>query len=159
MSSTSSVGNFRRSCLLMAAALLLSGIGSTGASAQSAGAAAGYKLIVNSSNPTTSLPREQVGRYFFKKVTSWPSGGTVVPVDRDKEAPVREAFSRDVLHKSVGSVVAFWQQQIFSGRGVPPVEKASDAEVVAFVEANPGAIGYVSPDAGVGDAKVVRVVE
>jgi ABC-type phosphate transport system substrate-binding protein len=145
----------RKSALTALVALLLCAISPPG----TASGAEGYKLIVHSSNPATSLPREQVARYVLKKVTSWPSGLGVQPVDRERESTVRAAFSRSVLHKSVSEVSAYWQQQIFSGRGVPPPEKRSDAEVVAFVTGNEGGIGYVSGSADVGDAKVVAVVD
>jgi ABC-type phosphate transport system substrate-binding protein len=52
----------------------------------------------------------------------------------------------------VGAIVAAWQQEIFAGREIPPAEKPGDAAVIAFVKANPGAIGYVasfSPTEGV----------
>ena len=35
---------------------------------------------------------------------------------------------------------------MFAGRAVPPAERASDAEVLAYVRATPGAAGYVSAD-------------
>ncbi len=119
----------------------------------------GYQVIVHSSNPASSLPREQIARYFLKKATAWPSGKPVVAVDQLKESAAREAFSPDVLKKPVAAVTAYWQQQIFSGRAVPPVEKASDAAVLAFVESNEGAIGYLSANADTGTAKVVHVVD
>ena len=67
-----------------------------------------------------------------------------MPVDLSESAPAREAFSTAVHHKPVKAVRAYWQQQIFSGRDVPPPEKTSDEQVIAFVRATPGAIGYVS---------------
>jgi hypothetical protein len=55
-------------------------------------------------------------------------------------------------------IAEFWRQQIFSGRNVPPVEKASDSEVLEFVRSNPGAIGYVSSSTSPApDVKVVVV--
>jgi ABC-type phosphate transport system substrate-binding protein len=138
---------------LALAALLLS----AGAVWRPAAAADGYKLIVHPSNPVDSLPREQVARLFLKKVTSWSGGKAVAPVDRDKDAPPRAAFSHQVLHKSVAEVTNYWQQQIFAGRAVPPAEKRTDAEVVAFVEQEEGAIGNVSADASTVRAKVVGV--
>ncbi len=122
-------------------------------------AAQGYKVIVHSSNPATSLTREQVMRYLLKKASAWPSGTEVAAVDLPKTSPTREAFSRDVLHKSVAAVSAYWQQQIFSGRAVPPPELAGDADVVTFVEGNEGAIGYVAEGVDVGDAKVIHLVD
>jgi hypothetical protein len=40
---------------------------------------------------------------------------------------------------------------------VPPVEKASDGQVVGFVLGNELAVGYVSDGADTGGAKVLRV--
>ena len=59
-------------------------------------------------------------------------------------SPVRDSFSREVLGKSVPAVEQYWTQAIFSGRAVPPVEKRTDADVLAYVRETPGAIGYVS---------------
>jgi ABC-type phosphate transport system substrate-binding protein len=122
-------------------------------------AAESYKVIVNAANPAASLPREQLARFFLKKVTAWPSGKGVVPADQMKDSAVRQAFSRGVLSKTVAEVTAYWQQLIFSGRAVPPVEKAGDAAVVAFVAGNEGAVGYVSAGADTGGAKVVGVTD
>jgi hypothetical protein len=119
----------------------------------------GFKVIVHSSNPATSLSRDEVMRYFLKRSGAWPQGTEVEAVDLLKESEVREAFSRDVLRKSVAAVTAYWQQQIFSGRAVPPPEKRASADVVAFVEGHVGGIGYVAASADPGDAKVVRLVD
>lgn len=106
-----------------------------------------FKLVVSVSNNVSSLTKGEATQYFLKKKKTWPSGQTVQPVDQMDGSPVRRAFSRAVLDKDVGAVRSYWQTQIFSGRAVPPPEKASDAAVLAFVEANPGAIGYVSAGA------------
>lgn len=116
-----------------------------------------FKVIVHASNSVASLTREQLSRLFLKKATSWEGGGTVAPVDQTESSPVRVAFSKVVHKKTVGEVKSYWQQQIFSGRAVPPLVKASDAQVVAFVEGNAQAVGYVTADAPTGSAKVVRV--
>jgi ABC-type phosphate transport system substrate-binding protein len=105
------------------------------------------------------LSREQVVRYFLKKATAWPSGKVVAPVDQEKDSAARAAFSQGVLHKSVAEVIAYWQQQIFSGKDVPLPEKPSDGEVMAFVQANPNAIGYISADTAPARVKVVTVTE
>ncbi|MFI5182916.1 MAG: phosphate ABC transporter substrate-binding protein, partial [Vicinamibacteria bacterium] len=60
---------------------------------------------------------------------------------------VRAAFSKGVHGRSVDAVQNYWQQQIFSGRDEPPRVKTSDAEVMTFVQSNPGGIGYVSDTA------------
>ncbi|HBL27203.1 MAG TPA: phosphate ABC transporter substrate-binding protein [Acidobacteria bacterium] len=122
-------------------------------------AAEGYKVVVHPANPAATVARELLARYFLKKATTWPSGKGVTPADQSKDAAVRQAFSRDVLKKSAAEVSAYWQQQIFSGRAVPPVEKAGDAAVVAFVAGHEGAVGYVSAGADTPGVKVVQVVD
>jgi ABC-type phosphate transport system substrate-binding protein len=122
---------------------------------------ASFAVVVSASNPINSITRDQASKLFLKKTPTWDNGrGEVVPVDQPEGSAVREAFTKAVLRKSVSAVKSYWQQQIFSGRGVPPTEKASDAEVVSYVRANPNAIGYVSPAAASGGGvKVVNVVD
>jgi ABC-type phosphate transport system substrate-binding protein len=106
-----------------------------------------FKIVVNAANPVSSLSREELSRLFLKKVTSWRDSKPVALVDQRVNNPVRESFTRDVHGRQVGSVTSFWLQMIFAGRAIPPVEKASDVDVAAFVAANPAAIGYVSANA------------
>jgi ABC-type phosphate transport system substrate-binding protein len=122
-------------------------------------AADGFQVIVNDANTTGTLTKAQVTNVFLKKTPRWPNGVSAVPIDQVDSSPARAAFSKDILGKSVAAVASYWQQQIFSGREVPPPQKSGDAAVVDFVKTNPGAVGYVaagSPPLGV---RVVAVVE
>jgi len=106
--------------------------------------AAGYQVIVNAANPVTTLPSGEVAKLFLKKTVSWPAGGVVQPVDLREDSDVRREFSKEVLGKDVSTVKGYWQERIFTGRGVPPIEKSSEAEALAFVATNRDAIGYVA---------------
>jgi ABC-type phosphate transport system substrate-binding protein len=101
-----------------------------------------YKIVVNASCKASSLTRAQAADYFLKKASRWPDGTAVVVVDLSSTTSTREAFSKDVLGKSVDAVMHYWQEQIFAGRGTPPKAK-SEAEVLAFVGSTDGGIGYV----------------
>jgi ABC-type phosphate transport system substrate-binding protein len=116
-----------------------------------------FKVIVNSANSTTDLPADVTAKLFLKQSTKFPNGTAAQPVDQAKTSPVRAAFSKTVLGRAVSAVESYWQQQIFSGKDVPPPAKSSDEDVVAFVKATPGAIGYVSAGASTGGVKVVDV--
>jgi ABC-type phosphate transport system substrate-binding protein len=119
-----------------------------------------FTVIVNASNPVSSLPRDDVAKLFLKKTIAWQSGKIVSPVELPPAAKAREAFARTVLNKSITQVKSYWQQQIFSGRDVPPPEKQTENDVVAFVRSNPGAIGYVSKGADIGrGVKALAVVQ
>lgn len=120
-------------------------------------AAQDVKIIVNSANSTAELPGDVVTKLFLKQTTKFPNGTAAQPVDQAKGSSVRAAFSKSVLGRGVSAVESYWQQQIFSGKDVPPPTKASDDEVVAYVKANAGAIGYVSAGASTAGVKVVDV--
>jgi ABC-type phosphate transport system substrate-binding protein len=119
--------------------------------------ASAWRAIVNPSNPASSVERRFLSDVFLKKVSRWPTGEGVRPVDLREGATTRQRFSEDVLERSVASVKSYWAQLVFSGRDVPPPELDNDDEVVRFVLKNVGAIGYVSPGAATDRAKTLTV--
>src|SRR4051812_4752136 len=120
---------------------------------------AGVRVIVNPANGETSLSREQLSRLFLRKQTNWPSGGAVDPVDQRAASAAREKFVQWAHHKSASALAYYWQQQVFSGRGSPPPERAGDAEVIEYVAQNPGAVGYVSASAKLSGVKLLAVTD
>ncbi len=121
----------------------------------------GYLVVVSPSNRTSSLTRRELAKLFLKKSAQWSDGSAVLPVDQSATSAVRAAFTRDVLKvegmDKLSSVIAYWQQELYAGRAVPPPVKSGDTEVLAFVAANPGALGYVSPQAELRGVKVITV--
>ncbi len=120
----------------------------------------GFQVVVNASNPAQSISRRQLEDMFLKKRTHWPDGTTVEPVEPPERSRTRAHFLSDVMGgKSALALKTFWQKRIFSGRDTPPVEKGSDEEIVAFVKANPGAVGYVAETAPVTGVKVLDLTD
>lgn len=126
------------------AAVVLVALGS-GVSLPVPGAAQsdGFVVIVNESNPVSSIAKKELSNFFLKKVTAWNDGDGVKPVDLGARDPVREAFSKSVHGRAANAIKSFWQRQIFSGRGTPPPEVSSEAEVMAYVASEAGGVGYV----------------
>jgi len=122
-----------------------------------AGADDRYRVIVNPRNAVSTVERAELARLFMKKVTEWPDGTPVAAVDRERAAPVRAVFSKDVHKRDADAVAAYWATQIYSGRGAPPVIKRSDDEVLEFVRKTPGAVGYVSAGDSLQGVKAVSV--
>jgi ABC-type phosphate transport system substrate-binding protein len=119
---------------------------------------ASYKIIVNATNPVKEATRKVVADLFLKKFTHWPGGLEALPVDLSSRSPVRVQFSKDVLVDSVAGTLNYWQQQIFSGRGLPPPVKAEN-DVIAFVQANPGAVAYVAEDTPLPEGTKVLLIK
>ena len=118
-----------------------------------------FKIIINQNNPTDSLTKSQISKLFLKKVTQWDSGYKVFPVDLTENNDARRDFSMKIHGKAVSAIKSYWQQQIFSGRSVPPPEKISDREIIEYISANANAIGYVSKDADINNVKVLNVMD
>lgn len=120
-------------------------------------AAADYVVVVNPAVEVASLSKTDASRLFLKNTTKWPSGENVKPVDLAKGSAVRVSFTKEILGRSPGAIDQYWTQSVFSGRAVPPPEKRSDAEVIAYVRETPGAIGYVSAGASTEGVKRVAI--
>ena len=117
----------------------------------------GYQVIVHPSNPAASVTRTQLADVYLKKQTAWPDGSDIEPVEPPESSRTRTYFLSDVMNgRSSLALKAFWQKKASSGR-TPPIEKASEVDVVTFVRTTPGAIGYVAPTTAVAGVKVVEV--
>jgi len=116
-----------------------------------------FRVIVHPDNATSYLTVGRLSELFLKRSTRWEDGTPVLPVDQRMNAPVREVFSKAVFGRSTSAMVAHWQQQIFSGRGVPPPELESERAVVEYVATRPGAVAYVSRNAPLSGVKSVEV--
>jgi len=134
-------GDRRAASVIVAIALWLS-VGAT--AGETAGGTGDYSVIVHPSNSVGAMSRAQLSDLFLRRATRWGNGQRVLPVNLVAQSSLREAFSQTINRKSVAAERAYWQRQIFTGRGVPPVEVASEEDVLAYVAKNPGAVGYVS---------------
>lgn len=119
-----------------------------------------FIVIVNAANSASTVSKKQLADIFLKRTTRWSSNTTIAPVDQARASRARELFSKAIHDRSTSAIEAYWQQQIFSGKDVPPVTKENDAEVLAYVRARPNAIGYVTAGTPLGDnVKAVTVTE
>lgn len=103
-----------------------------------------FVVIVNAFNPFVTIRYDDLSRIFLKKSVTWSNGQAALPVDQPEGSNMRRRFTARVLNRDTGSVKSYWQQQVFSGRAVPPPALDSDAAVLEFVRQHPYAVGYVS---------------
>lgn len=143
------------SCLVLAAALVALG-GLTAADTPSRSAPA-YQIIVNPANRIDTVDRSFLSNVYLKKVATWRNDWTVRPVQLSRRFALREQFTRDIIKKSPSQLRSYWNRQIFSGKAVPPPELESQEEVIRYVLANKGAIGYVAAGVNPRGARIVRL--
>ncbi|HEY4058863.1 MAG TPA: substrate-binding domain-containing protein [Kofleriaceae bacterium] len=115
------------------------------------------RVIVHKENPATKLSKQFIADAFLKKRTRWGDDAAIQPVDLGARDSVRAKFSKDVLDRDVTAVKRYWAQLVFSGRGIPPPEVASEADAVAYVAKHPGAIAYVSTSVALDGVKAIAV--
>ncbi len=117
-----------------------------------------FQVIVHEDVPTDTLTLKQLSKIYLKKQMHWKNGVSIEPVDLVENAGTREYFSQHIHRKKVSKIKAYWQKQIFTGRGVPPPEKKTDREVLEYVQSHPGGIGYISNKTSLSKYRVKKIV-
>ena len=137
----------------------LVGIAAAAAIVVSIPARAEFVVIVHPKNPVTSLSAEHVAQYFLGKSASFPGGAAVTPLNLAEGTALRDEFYAKVADKNPGQVKAYWAKQMFSGKGSPPKELASAAELKKAVANDPSAIGYIEKSAVDATVKGVLTIQ
>jgi ABC-type phosphate transport system substrate-binding protein len=112
-------------------------------------------VVAGTHSPVSRLSREQVADIYLGRVTTLPGGTSAQPLDLPASSPEREAFYNQLTGKSAAQVKAYWAKMSFTGKGVPPKQLPSSAELKKFASGKPGAIGYIEEDAVDGSVKVL----
>lgn len=97
------------------------------------------------------LTPKQVAAIYLLRMTAWPDGSHIVPVNRELGSAIREAFTMQVLKEDNDSLADYWNKMHFQGK-LPPLIQESEGAMLAFVHSVPGAVGYISaatPPSGV----------
>ncbi len=116
-----------------------------------------FVVIVNPSNHFDALSRSKLSYLFLRKVSRWPWGAEVDPIDLKAQEPARQQFTKEVLGTTEEQLAQYWiDQRVTRGVG-PPVEARDVATAKALVAARPGAIAYIPASAVDGTVKVIQV--
>ncbi len=70
-------------------------------------------------------------------------GVAVLPVNLKAGQGVRQRFLNDYLQQAEDAYTGYWTVRRYIGKGVPPRELATVAEVLAYVQNTPGALAYL----------------
>ena len=116
-----------------------------------------FVVIVNPSNHFDTLSRSKLSFLFLRKVSRWPWGAEVDPIDLPQHDLARAEFTRRVLGTTEDWLTNYWIDQKAT-RGVnPPVEVRDVAAAKALVASHPGAIAYIPSSALDATVKAIKV--
>jgi ABC-type phosphate transport system substrate-binding protein len=119
---------------------------------------AAVQVIVHPSN-SANISKDDVNRLYTGRASSFPGGGQAVPINLVETHKTRNDFDEKALGRSSSQIKAHWSKLVFTGKGTPPKEVDSDAEVLELVANNPSIIGYVSKGAATDKVKVVLEID
>ncbi len=136
-----------RRCLLLCSLLLL----------PAGQALAELVVVVNARSGVAVMTRNEIINIFFGRNRQFFNGLEAQPVDLVDAHPDRARFYAALVGKDLADVNAYWSRQLFSGRMQPPQRLSSPEEVLKWVGAHPGGIGFV--ELAKADARVRVVYE
>ncbi len=98
-------------------------------------------IVVIAHQGVAKMDAKTVGKIFTGKVISI-NGTNVIAVNL-KNTNVRSKFLQSFVGLDDEKYVAYWTVRKYIGKGTPPKELNSAAEVIQYVQTTPGAIGYI----------------
>jgi hypothetical protein len=102
-----------------------------------------FTVIVHPSNRFDALTRSQISYLFLRKVSRWPWGAEVSPLDLTGDKLVHREFVQQILQISEEQLVEYWIDQRATRGVAPPIGVADPTTAKRFVAAKPGAIAYI----------------
>jgi ABC-type phosphate transport system substrate-binding protein len=112
--------------------------------------------VVSSASAVTTLSKAQVTDIFLGKVSRFPDGTPVIPIDQVEGSLARDEFYAAYAAKSPAQIKSYWAKIIFTGRGQPPKTASNDVDIRKLIAANPQAISYIERSAVDSSVKVLR---
>lgn len=71
------------------------------------------------------------------------AGMPVTVVNLSAGNPLRDRFLSTILNQDNDRYIAYWTVRRHIGKGVPPRDLKGSAEVIEYVQATPGGVGYI----------------
>jgi len=103
-------------------------------------AMAGVVVVAHANMHKLDLPTLQ--RIYTGKVIE-VGGVSVSPINLRAGQPLRQRFLADYLQQTDDAYVAYWTVRRYVGKGVPPRELPTVADVISYVQSTPGAVAYL----------------
>lgn len=111
-------------------------------------------VIVNPAN-ADAFDAKTIKRIYLGKIKAFSNGDKVTVLTLADDAPETEKFRENALNKSNSQFKSYWSKLAFTGKGTPPTEVSSSADMINAIKADAASIGFVDSSAVTGDVKVI----
>ena len=108
-------------------------------------------VVVNKANSTDTITSAHLAQLFRAETKKWPDGGSVVLVI-DRSSSGQMATLQKLNHMSTAELKGFLAAHVEDIK-----QLNSDADVIHFVQSNPGAIGLIEVRSVDNRVRVVKV--
>lgn len=105
------------------------------------GHAVADNIVVIGNSNLSKVDADTISKIFTGKVIE--VGGVNVVAVNVIPGSLRNQFLQSFLKQTDEKYVAYWTVRRYIGKGAPPRELRSAADVINFVQSTPGAIGYI----------------
>lgn len=98
-------------------------------------------VVVIAHQNVPKMDIKTVGKVFTGKIII--VSGSAINAVNQKNQNVKNKFLQNFVGLDEEKYIAYWTVRKYIGKGVPPKELSSSEEVIRYVQATPGAIGYI----------------
>ena len=114
-------------------------------------ALADIAVITNAASPA-AVTKDDIANVYTGR------NGSITPVNLTEANPIRSSFDEKGVGRTSSQLKAYWSKLVFTGKGTPPKELSSEAEVIQFVSSTPNSVGYVDAGSVNGNVKVAFTI-
>ncbi|MCP4221573.1 MAG: phosphate ABC transporter substrate-binding protein [bacterium] len=111
-------------------------------------------VITNPDTEVSTLKKKEIRDIFTGKKTRWSDGRKII-ITILESREVRKEFLWECVRKTPSQFRNYWRRKVFTGEGTLPKSFRTKKELMDFVAATKGAVGYISGPAD----KRVKVIK
>lgn len=113
-------------------------------------------FITHPGTTESVLSTEDAKNILLGNLTKWRSGPPIKLVVLTESA-LHEQVIKDLTQRTPDQFEKFWIRRVFTGNGAMPAKAKTEAEIIAYVAANPGSFGYVDKASATPQVKILTL--
>ncbi len=103
-------------------------------------------VVVSAQSEVHELAKKDVLALYTGHTRLFPNGQAAVPFDQNRDGAVRASFYLALTGMDIARINSYWARLHFTGQVQPPQVAGDDEGVMARLDADPRAIGYLTEE-------------